>query len=234
MDVGTSLVAEDVKVVEWPGTSAPAGFASSPAEVVGLGVTVPIVMNEPILPMKLAGKELGAGIAMLIPDSMRAIAVSVNDVSAVAGWIKPGTRVDMMVTLDGVRTEVEPVTQVVLQNVTVLGNDRSVSQAADGTATAIAIVTLLVSPEDAERVGNASTQGTLHFILRNALDQDTVTTPGIRTSGLLRRMAGAIVPAPVRTGAPRAPAPPPAPPRRRSIEVIRGTTSTEVQRGGGE
>jgi pilus assembly protein CpaB len=234
MDVGTTLSATDVKVVEWPGASAPAGFASSPAEVVGLGVTVPIVMNEPILPMKLAGKELGAGIAMLIPDSMRAISVSVNDVSAVAGWIRPGTRVDMMVTLDGVRTEVEPVTQVVLQNVTVLGNDRSVSQQENGTAVAIAIVTLLVSPEDAERVANAATQGQLHFILRNSLDQDTVNTPGIRTSNLLRRMAGAVAPAPVRSAGPRPAAAPPPPPQRRSIEVYRGVEKTDVPRGGGE
>ena len=231
MDVGTTLASTDVKVVEWPGTSAPAGFASSPAEVVGLGVLVPITMNEPILPTKLASNEAGQGLMMMIPDSMRAMTVSVNDVSAVSGWIKPGSRVDLMVTLDGVLGEVEPVSQVVLQNVTVLGNDRSISQQENGTAVAIAFVTLLLTPQNAEKVAQATTQGQIHFTLRNSLDMDTIQTPGMRTSGLLRRVA---IAAPPRTGGPRAPAPPPAPARRRSIEVIRGTTSTEVPRGGGE
>src|SRR5262245_21685042 len=106
LDVGTTLTSTDVKVVEWPGAAAPAGFASSPSQVVGLGVQVPIAMNEPLLPAKLAGTDQGEGIKMMIPEGMRAIAVQVNDVSAVAGWVKPGSRVDLMMTTGDERNEV--------------------------------------------------------------------------------------------------------------------------------
>jgi pilus assembly protein CpaB len=232
MDVGTTLASTDVKVVEWPGSSAPVGFASSPAEVVGLGVLQPLTMNEAILPQKLASNEAGMGLQMMIPDSMRAMTVAVNDVSAVSGWIKPGSRVDMMVTLDAVAGESEPVSQVVLQNVTVLGNDRSISQQENGTAVPFSYVTLLVSPATAEKVAQATTQGQIHFTLRNSLDLDTVQTPGMRTSGLLRRLAGA--PAPVVRSGPRPAAAAPAPAPRRPIEVYRGIEKTEVPRGGGE
>jgi pilus assembly protein CpaB len=231
INVGATLSAEDVKITEWPGNALPTGFATSPDEVVGLGVRTPVAMNEPLLPQKLAGRELGAGIEVLIPDSMRAVSVPVNSVTAVAGWAKPGARVDVMVTLNDVRTEVEPVTQVVLQNVEVLGNNQSIARDQNGQAVQIDVMTLLVSPQDAERLAMAETNGRLHLALRNPLDHDTIPTTGVRESGLLRRMAAA--PAPVRSGGPVAPAPPP-PPTRRSIEVIRGTERQEVRPGGGE
>jgi pilus assembly protein CpaB len=131
-----------------------------------------------------------------------------------------------MVTLNSVRTEVEPVTQVVLQNVMVLGNNQSIGRNSGGQATDIGVVTLLVTPEEAEKLAMAESNGRLHLALRNYLDADTVDTPGIRTSGLLRRAA--LPPAP--SGGARAPAPPPV---RRIIEVIRGQQRSEVRPGGG-
>lgn len=230
MDVGTTISAQDVKLVEWPGTSVPVGFASSPDDLIGLGVVQPVLMNEPLLLTKLAGADIGAGMTMLIPDSMRAITVAVNDVTAVGGWIKPGTRVDVMVTLNDVRGQVEPVTQVFLQNVIVLGNDRSISET-DPNAVQMAFVTLLLSPVDAEKLTMASSNGRIQFALRNKLDLDTIQTPGSRPSGLLTG-ARVFVAA---TGPVRAAAPPP-PRRPSSIEVIRGTersNTTIPQRGGG-
>jgi len=233
MDVGTTLAAEDVKVVEFPGTSLPVGFASTPDEVIGLGVLYPTKMNEPLLQNKLAGGELGGGMPMLIPDSMRAVAVAVNDVTAVAGWMTPGTKVDVMVTLNEVRGQVEPVTQVFLQNVLVIGNDRSIAQQENGTAVAMAYVTLLLSPTDSEKLTMASTNGRIQFALRNNLDLDTIPTTGSRPSGLLT--GGRVVVA-ASTGPVRAAAPPP-PRRSSSIEVIRGADKKNEpvpQRGGGE
>jgi pilus assembly protein CpaB len=229
MNVGATITAEDVKVVEWPGNALPVGFATSADEVIGLGIMAKVTMNEPLLPHKLAGKDLGAGLPMIIPNGYRAVAVPVNDVVAVAGWARQGTRVDVMVTLNDVRTEVEPITQIVLQNVQVLGNDRSISTDENGQAITINFVVLLVTPQDAEKLAMAETNGRLHLALRNYLDLDTVPTTGVRESGLLRRMAAA--PAPVRSGGPVAA---PAPPRRRSIEVIRGTEKSTVQPGGDE
>jgi len=227
--VGTTLTVEDVKVVDWPGSIVLEGFAASPAEVVGMGILVPVSMNEPLLPHKMAGSELGRGLAMLVPEGLRAISVPVNDVVAVAGWVRPGTRVDVMVTLNQVMNEVEPVTQIVLQNVSVLGNDRSISTEASGQAAPIAVVTLLVTPQDAEKLTMAESNGRLTLALRNGLDLDTVDTPGMRTSGLIRRAP--VVAAVARSG----PAPAPARPRSFTIEMIRGQQRSEsTVPGGGE
>src|SRR5688572_13291611 len=229
VNVGTVLAAEDVKVIDWPGAAVPEGYATSVDQVIGLGAIVPVTANEAILPSKLASSDAGRGMAMLVPKGYRAVSVPVNDVVAVAGWVRPGTHVDVLVTLDDVRTEQEPVTQVVLQNVAVLGNDKSIERDSEGEAVQIAVVTLLVTPTDAERLAMADNGGELQLALRSNLDTDTVQTRGVRTSGLITRVAA---PAAVRS-APR-PAAPAAAPRPRTIEVIQGNKRTNVGPGGGQ
>ena len=228
MDVGSVITEEDVRVVDWPGGVLPVGYSSSPAEVVGRGVIVPIRENEPFLPHKLASEEMGRGLAMMIPEGYRAISVPVNDVVAVAGWVRPGTRVDVLVTLNEVLNQQEPITQVVLQNVQVLGNDRSIQRDAQGEAVPVSVVTVLVTPEQSERLAMAESDGRLQLALRNNMDIDTLETPGTRTSQLLRAR-----PAPVFTGG-GAPARP-AQPSRVTVEVYRGPPRSEstVERGGG-
>lgn len=227
IQVGESLAQEDVRVVEWPGDALPQGYASSADEVVGRGVVVPMQANEPLLPFKLASQELGRGMTMLIPDGFRAVSVPVNDVIAVAGWVRPGTRIDVLVTLDDVRNQQEPVTQIVLQNVQVLGNDRSIQQTESGEAEGVSVVTLLLTPGEAERLAMAESHGRLQLSLRNQLDLDTVDTPGVRTSELLRGR-----PAPVFTGRST---PAPTQPSRVTVEVYRGPDRSEstVERSGG-
>ena len=228
IEVGTSLTLDDLRVVDWPGDAIPQGYASSPDEVVGRGAVLPIRANEPLLPFKLAGQEMGRGLVMMIPDGYRAVSVPVNDVVSVAGWVRPGTRVDVMVTLSSVLNQQEPITQIVLQNVEVLGNDRSIQRDESGEAQGVSVVTLLVTPEQAERLAMAESHGRLQLSLRNQIDLDTIDTPGVRTSELLRSR-----PAPVFTGggAPAAPRPP----ARMTVEVYRGPTRSEstVERGGG-
>ena len=228
MDVGSVLTEEDVRVVDWPGGVLPVGYSSSPAEVVGRGVIVPIRENEPFLPHKLASEELGRGLAMMIPEGYRAVSVPVNDVVAVAGWVRPGTRVDVLVTLNSVLNQQEPVTQIVLQNVQVLGNDRSIQRDAQGEAVPVSVVTVLVTPEQSERLAMAESDGRLQLALRNNMDIDTLETPGTRTSQLLRAR-----PAPVFTGG-GGPVRP-AQPSRVTVEVYRGPQRSEstVERGGG-
>jgi pilus assembly protein CpaB len=228
MDVGTVVEDAFVRVVDWPGAALPAGYASSPAEVVGRGVIVPIRTNEPFLPQKLASEELGRGLAMIIPEGFRAVSVPVNDVVSVAGWVRPGTRVDVLVTLNSVLNQQEPITQIVLQNVQVLGNDRSIQRDAQGEAVPVSVVTVLVTPEQAERLAMAESDGRLQLALRNNIDIDTLETLGVRTSQLLRAR-----PAPVFTGG-GGPARP-AQPARVTVEVYRGPQRSEstVERGGG-
>jgi pilus assembly protein CpaB len=233
LTVGTTLAAEDVKVVSWPGNAQPAGFATSTDEVIGLGVLVPVAVNEPLLPQKMASADQGRGLSMLVPQGYRAVSVPVNDVVAVAGWVRPGTRVDVMVTLNDVRNEVEPITQTVLQNVTVLGNDRTISTEGSGQASQIAVVTLLVTPEDAEKLAMAESHGRLQLALRNGVDLDTASTPGVRTSGLIRRPAPAPGPVTRRAAVSAAPAAPPRP-KTVTIEIIRGQQRTESTVPAGE
>ena len=227
MDVGTVLGEEDIRVVDWPGGVLPVGYASSPAEVVGRGIVVPIRENEPFLPHKLAGEEMGRGLAMIIPEGFRAISVPVNDVVSVAGWVRPGTHVDVLVTLNSVLNQQEPITQLVLQNVPVLGNDRSIQRDEQGEAVPVSVVTVLVTPEQAERLAMAESDGRLQLTLRNNMDVDSIETPGVRTSQLLRAR-----PAPVFTGGGPAR---PAQPSRVTVEVYRGPQRSEstVERGGG-
>jgi pilus assembly protein CpaB len=227
LGVGTSVTLEDVRVIDWPAEAAPQGFASSVDEVIGRGVVVPMRTNEPMLPEKLTGSDIGRGISMLIPEGFRAVSVPVNDVISVAGWVRPGTRVDVMVTLSRLPNQAEPVTQVVLQNIEVLGNDRSIQRDSEGDPTPISVVTLLVMPEQAERLAMAESEGRLHLALRNQIDLDTVETRGVRPSELLFR-------APVMVRSPTGQMQP-APPRRMTVEVYRGPTRSEstVERGGG-
>jgi pilus assembly protein CpaB len=227
LDVGTTLTPEDVRVIDWPGEVVPIGYAASIDEVVGRGVVVPIRMNEPMLPEKLAGSDVGRGMTMLIPSGFRAVSVPVNDVVSVAGWVRPGTRVDVLVTLSGLRNEQESVTQVVLQNVEVLGNDRSIQRDAQGEPQAISVITLLVTPEQSEQLAMASTDGRLQLALRNQIDLDSTETRGVRVSELIRRPVPMVR---TSTGVVR-----PAQPSRVTVEVYRGPQRSEstVERGGG-
>ena len=96
LDVGADLTKDDVKTIEWPASAVPAGAFSTVDEVVGRGIIVPVVENEPILPMKLAAKEGGGGLPPAIPEGLRAVSVRVNEVIGVSGYVLPGTHVDVV------------------------------------------------------------------------------------------------------------------------------------------
>ena len=100
MGAGTVLQSEDVKLVEWPARSVPSDFSRSPSEVVGRGLLSDVKTNEPLMASKVASKEAGGGLPVTIPPGKRAMSVRVDDVVGVAGFVLPGTRVDVLVTLD--------------------------------------------------------------------------------------------------------------------------------------
>src|SRR5438876_9096634 len=99
LDIGVELAPNDIKVVDWPSASVPTGALESVGEAVGRGVIMPIVENEPILPIKLASKDAGAGLPPAIPPGFRAVSVRVNEVIGVAGYVLPGTHVDVVATV---------------------------------------------------------------------------------------------------------------------------------------
>jgi pilus assembly protein CpaB len=224
LELGAQLKADDLHVVEWPASSVPNGAFSTPDEIVGRGLIMPVIQNEPILPMKLAGKDAGSGLPVVIPEGKRAVSVRVNDVIGVAGYVLPGTHVDVLATATPTNSEVDTTTKVVLTNVQVLAAGTKMEQDTEqGKPMAVNVVTLLVSPDEAERLTLGATQGKIQLALRNPLDKTEPETPGIRPAVLLgvasaaqaRRSGNASHSRPVATVA-AAPTPEP------TVEMIRG------------
>ena len=227
MNFGELVTDQDIRVIDWPASSLPEGFASSPADVVGRGLITPIRLNEPFLSSKIASSEAGHGIPLGIEEGMRAMAVRVNDIIGVAGFIMPHQRVDVLVTLDEDPGSSEPVTQVVLQDLEVLGIGQMTEVNDENQAVQVPVVTLIVNPDDAERLTMAETKGQIRLVLRNSLDRDTVETQGVRRGELITGRRRAAPTGPRRTG--------PRQPTSVSVQVFRGTQETveEVPPGGG-
>lgn len=226
MGAGTVLTPEDVRLVEWPAHAVPAEFSRSPAEVVGRGLLTAVATNEPLLSSKLASKEAGGGLPIIIPAGLRAMSVKVDEVVGVAGFVLPGTRVDVLVTLDQAAGEQEPRTRLLLQNIQVASAGQTTERDAQGKPRTVPVVTLLVNPAEGEKLALASSKGRIQLALRNSLDTDTVATPGIRAGRLINDPPPERV---TRTYVPRRPT-------RFTVDVYRGperTTSTVEEGSGG-
>jgi len=183
LKVGTVLTPGDVKVVEWPGGSMPAGYISTADLAVGRGLTRPVQENEPFLESKLAPKGAGGGLSVAIEEGMRALSVKVDEVVGVAGFVLPGTRVDVLLTLDKATKSSEPITQALLQNIMTLAAGQQIQQDKDGKPKTVPVITLLVTPEQAETLTLAANQGRIQLALRNTLDTLPTFTTGARVSG---------------------------------------------------
>ncbi len=236
LQLGSELKKEDVTVVQFPAGKTPEGTFANPQEVIGRGLIVPIVKNEPILKAKLASKEAGAGLPPVIPEGMRAVSVRVNEVVGVAGYVLPGNRVDVVATASPTDQHQDTTSKVVLSNVQVLTAGTRMEQQGDQSKPVqVTVVTLLVYPDQAERLALASTEGKIQLALRNPLDQGAPPTPGIKTAGLLGTGAASKVQQSASVARPRAAQPvtqtvPPAP-ALPTVEVIRGDKrATEVVR----
>ena len=230
LSVGHIVTEEDVRMVEWPSDAVPAGFSESESEVVGRGVITPVATNEPLLASKLAREEAGGGLPIVIPEGKRAMSVAVNEVIGVAGFVLPGTYVDVLVTAEPGDQGGDSQTQVVLQDVRVLSAGQMIERTADGQPQTVSVVTLLVGPEEAETLTLAADYGRLQLALRNTLDRDSIDTEGMVATNLLPRWRerGSARPA---TSAVRRP------PSRVQVEVYRGpqrsTSTVDTARGGG-
>ncbi|HEX7136326.1 MAG TPA: Flp pilus assembly protein CpaB [Vicinamibacterales bacterium] len=186
LDVGAEIKAEDVKVIRWPKDSVPAQAMSDPKEAIGRGVITPLIQNEPLLPSKLSSKEAGPGLPPAIPPGLRALSVRVNEVIGVAGYVLPGTRVDVLATVNPSGNNGDVTSKVVLTNVQVLASGTKIERDVEkGKPIPVSVVTLLVAPEESERLTLAATEGKIQLALRNPLDKSIPSTPGIKPAGLL-------------------------------------------------
>ena len=195
IQVGAKIEEHDVRIANLPPSALPANAYDKRSKVLGRGVIIPISKGEFILPSKLAAEDAGAGLPSLIPNGMRAVSVRVNEVVSVAGFVTPGTRVDVLLTgtPEGGNDQQ---TTTVLQNVRVIAVGSHLERSATGEPQTAAVITLLVSPDDAQRLTLASSQGHIQLALRSPLDtrQDDVASSSAR--GLYK--GGVPAPAPVK------------------------------------
>jgi pilus assembly protein CpaB len=217
--LGERLTTADLREIPWPDASRPVGAFVRVEDCLDRALITPVVENELILEAKLAPKEAGGGLSVAIPQGTRAISVRVDDVVAVAGFVVPGTMVDVLVT--GASTGGDSVTRTILQDLRVLAVGQKSEPDREGKPQTYTVVTLLVNPEEAEKVTMASTEGKIHLALRNTIDTKEINPPAVSRASLF---TGAAPVQPEATHKVRRVAPPPAPkpPEPYVIDVIRG------------
>lgn len=202
LELGRLIRATDLKTRDWTG-ALPAGALTKTEDIVGRGVISAVYGGEVILENRLAPKGAGAGLASMIPEGMRAVAVRVNEVVGVAGFVVPGMRVDVLISGNpGGRGG--SVTRTLLQNIQVLSAGQEFKKDAEGKPISVQVVNLLVSPAEAEMLSLAANQTSIQLVLRNPLDTKVAQTPGTGFNKLFAGQYGDTQPAPAaRPKAPR-------------------------------
>jgi pilus assembly protein CpaB len=228
IQVGAKLQDGDIRMVKVPASVVPPNSFRSRSQIIGRGVILPIQKGEFILPSKLAAENAGSGLPALIPPGMRAVSVRVNEVVAVAGFVIPGTRVDVLLTGNPMGAN-EPQTTTVLENVAVIAAGQRLERNAAGEPQSTPVITLLVSPDDAQKLTLASSQGHIQLSLRNPVDTKKVDIASMKATGLYKNVVPVALPAPHPKPAKIAKAPAPAPPDAYKVEVIRGNKVDETK-----
>jgi len=218
LPLGTRLSEDNLRLIPWPEGEPLSGMFTRIQDCTGRALLTAVVENEAILEPRLAALPSGAGLPATIPEGMRALSVAVNDVVAVAGFVQPGTMVDVLVTGSAGGGSNQNITRTILENVPVLAAGQKIEQDRDGKPQTVPVITLLVSPEDADRLTMGASQGKIQLALRNTIDTKTVSPPPVLQATLF---GGAPPPAASKpAGTPKAAAPPPS---LYVIEVISGT-----------
>ena len=186
--IGSKIVAEQIMVVQFPKESTPDGAFESPEKLAGRVAVMNIAAKEPITESRLAPEGTAAGLSAIIPEGYRAMTVKVDDAAGISGFIMPGTLVDVVVTIDpreGSGNQ-DPISKIVLQNIKVLANGQNIDKPKDEReANSVKAVTLQVTPEQAEKLALASSEGKLQLVMRSQIDQGDEQTPGVNKRGLL-------------------------------------------------
>ena len=187
--LGTKIIPEQIMVVQFPAESTPDGAFESGEKLAGRVAVVNIAAREPITEARLAPEGTAGGLSAVIPEGYRAMTVKVDDVVGISGFIMPGTLVDIVVVIipgdSGVQAQ-DPISKIVLQNIKVLANGQNIDKPeSEREANSVKAVTLLVTPEQAEKLALAVSEGKLQLVMRNSIDQGDEQTPGINKRGLL-------------------------------------------------
>jgi pilus assembly protein CpaB len=226
LHIGAQLDPTAVKLTRWSRDSMPPGAFTDIAAVAGKYVKTPFVENEPIVADRLfSGVKTAGMLPLLIPEGMRAMSVPVDEVSDIAGFVLPGAHVDILVAITDKATGSQPFSKIVLQNVEVIAVAQEIEQAKDEPKV-VKVITVLLTPEEAERLTLASHDGTLRLALRNYEDKKVVMTTGSNIATMLH--GGSVAPVMEHQAAPVAPRVFARPrPKAISVEIMRDGKSTE-------
>jgi pilus assembly protein CpaB len=250
---GEKIIAEQLEAVQFPRGATPDGVFESPDKLVGRVAVVSIAPREPVTDFKLAPEGSAGGLSSMIPEGYRAMTVKVDDVVGVNGFIMPGALVDVVVVINpSENTQQDPISKIVLQNIKVLANGQNIDRPkSEREPESVKAVTLQVTPEQAEKLALASTEGKLQLVMRNGVDQGDEQTEGVNKRRLLGGEHAALVPdpgtmkseqpkqaqpvvrhmpkpAPVKASDEAKPAAPPPPAPKHSVEVIEGAKKRSV------
>ncbi len=183
LESGQILEATDLSWTQWPAASAVSGALESMDGALGRVILASVNPGQPLLASELAEAGTGGGLSSGIPKGMRAVALRSDEVAGVAGFLAPGSRVDVLVTYHN-ESSVDPVTATVLVNVKVLAAGQQVKPDPSGKPVTATVVTLLLNPMEAERAVLASAQGSVHFVLRNSLDTGQIQSAPVSLANL--------------------------------------------------
>jgi len=186
LQAGELLKPEDLVLTDWPASVPLPNAFTKVADLAGRAVIYPVAASEPILEGYLAAPGSGIGLTTKIPEGMRATSVKSDEVVGVAGFLFPGSHVDVLVTFRADRLPT-PETQIVLQDVEVLTVGQKLEPDPQGKPEAVNVVTLLLTPEDAQKLMLASSQGGIQFVLRNGADHTKVKAMPIQMAQLSGR-----------------------------------------------
>ena len=220
LPLGLQVKPNHIKVIKVPVELAPKSGFSNTSDVLDRSVVSNIMADEPLVEGRLAPRGSGFGLSPVIPSGMRAVAVRVNEIIGVAGFVLPGMRVDILVTGRPSSSNGDTMTSTVLQNITVLSANQQMQPDQRGQAINATVVNLLVTPDQAETITLAANEGRIQLVLRNAVDNKLEKTTGRQTAELYNQPRKAPVllasaprpkPQPVKAVAPPPPPPPPAP-----------------------
>jgi pilus assembly protein CpaB len=249
--IGSKIIPEQIMVVQFPKESTPDGVFESPEKLAGRVAVMNIAAREPITESRLAPEGTAAGLSAIIPEGYRAMTVKVDDAAGISGFITPGALVDVVVVIDpregsGMQ---DPISKIVLQNIKVLANGQNIDKPKDEReANSVKAVTLQVTPEQAEKLALATSEGKLQLVMRSQIDQGDEQTPGVNKRGLLSGEKATLAPEPgsLKSEQPKteakpvrrvsatpkpvqtaAPAPQPTP--RTQVEMIEGAKKRNVE-----
>src|SRR3989442_1059244 len=179
---GTPITAENLTEIDWPVNVPLEGLIEKKEDVTGHVLMYAVAVQQPVLRRDLASSA-SLGLSAKIPDGMRATAVKTNEVTNIAGFIFPGSHVDVLVTLKP-ENIASTETRTVLQNVLVLSTGTKMDPDPNGKPENVNVVTLLVTPEQSEKLALAQNQGTIHFVLRNGGDSANTDVPPVDMAGV--------------------------------------------------